>query len=284
MAHTGSCEGAKGHTCKCPCGNARHGGTLITGISSLDTADQDRALDLARPRRWADLTPAQQQPNASTAPDRRVGLDGVVNEVIVKIIEGMQDNLTKTGELNAVGALATGISQEIGDAFEAHLVGGSPVAKGNRHLWCVVLASICKAYDKTVDFARQTLDELVELVMGTLEEPTATDLQQPVHVRDIYRRTTPIAEAFTTTAYSWLKILVKHALGEIITAIAAIGEVAVIAHIRLFGAIVCPDPDQHPAVVKYCIWPLLSGPFKHLLEKLLASQMQQWIKNSYAYI
>lgn len=76
----------------------------------------------------------------------------------------------------------------------------------------------------------------------------------------------------------------KKAITSILAAMKEAGEAVVMRHLRLIGAITCPDPDRHPDVVKYCIWPLLSGPLRELLEERIAAEMRGWLRNAYVSV
>ena len=78
-----------------------------------------------------------------------------------------------------------------------------------------------------------------------------------------------------------MEALIKKTAHAVTMAVKAIGEEAVVKHLRLIGAITCPDPDRHPDVVKHCLWPLLSGPFKEMLEDSIATEMRTWLRNAH---
>ncbi|HMR50715.1 MAG TPA: hypothetical protein PKE40_15725 [Arachnia sp.] len=277
MGHTTNCETATTYTCVCPCGGARHRAILIRGIATSDAATQVEATDWAEPRRWTRLP---EETRATTVKDRRPAVAGIVSELVIALVEQARSD----GEIDAVAALAHQISDEIGDEFERHLDGGGPDHRNTRHLWCVVLATICRLYDHGFDLVNATLDDLVEDIMKTLREDISTDRGEESQPRDIYQYRYRIVAAFEVAEYAFLEALIKKAVHAVTTAVQEIGEEAAFKHLRLIGAITCPDPDRHPDVVKHCLWPLLSGPFKEMLEDTIATEMRTWLCNAYPVV
>lgn len=278
MGHTTNCETAKTYTCVCPCGGARHGAILIRGIVTSDAATQVEATDWAEPRRWTRLPEATRVTTTKDrVADRHPAVTGIVSELVIALVEQARSD----GEIDAIAALAHQISDEIGDEFERHLDDGGPDHRSTRHLWCVVLATICRLYDHGFNLVNATLDDLVENIMKTLREDISTDRGEESQPRDIYQYRYRIVSAFEVAEYAFLKTLIKKAVHAVATAVKEIGEEVVFKYLRLIGAITCPDPDRHPDVVKYCLWPLLSGPFKEMLEDSIATEMRTWLRNAY---
>lgn len=281
MAHDAHCENANNHTCVCPCGGARHGAILIRGISSTDPASQEQALNWVESKRWSQLTGAAKLTGVkSSSSERRPALAGVVTELVALLIVQVQDE----AQVDAVELLAHEISEEVGDEFEKHLTSDGPDHRSNRHLWCVVLATICRVYDEIGDFTQHSIDGLIDHVMRKLQDEISSERGEDIAARDILWRRSGVVSAFEIDQYDWLGTLIKKALKSIVSAMKAVGEETVVKYIRLIGAIVCPDPERHPAVVKYCIWPLLGGPFKDALAETVSTEIRSWLQNAYIAI
>lgn len=281
MGHTTNCETAKTYTCVCPCGGARHGAILIRGIATSVPADQVEATKWAEPRRWTRLPEATRETTVDArVADRHPAVTGIVNELVITLIEQVRDG----GEIDAIAVLAHQISDEIGEEFERHLDGGGPHHRSTRHLWCVVLAAICRLYDHGFDLVNATVDDLVEEIMTSLREDISADRGEESQPRDIYQYSHRIVAAFELAEYTFLEALIKKAVRAVTMAVKVIGEEAVFKHLRLIGAITCPDPDRHPDAVKHCLWPLLSGPFKEMLEASIATEMRTWLRNAYPVV
>lgn len=120
--------------------------------------------------------------------------------------------------------------------------------------------------------------------MTSLHEDISFDRNENTHARDIYQRKHLVVSAFELTDYAFLEPLVKRAVKAVAAAAKKIGEESVFKYLRLIGAITCPDPDRHPDVVKYCLWPLLSGPFRGALEGSIETEMRTWMRNAYPTI
>lgn len=281
MSHTPSCETATSYTCKCPCGGARHGGVLIAGLRTTSEAAREKAKHWAEPRRWENASSAAKQTTVnSTFAERRPALTGVITELVFALIDQVKDD----GEIDAVEILAKEISDDIAGEFEKRLSTGGPSSKKSRHLWCVVVATICRVYDEAGDFANESIEVLVARTMHLLRETTSESRTVEAEVTDIYRQRSGVARAFEIDEYDWMGALIQKALKAVVAAIKSIGEEAAMKYVRLIGAIICPDPDQHPVVVKHCVWPLLNGPFREALQDSLASEMRMWIRNAYVVL
>lgn len=281
MSHTTNCETATTNTCVCPCGGARHGAVLIRGISSTSPAAQDEAYRWAEPGAWTRLPAATQTTTVdSNADDRRPAMTGVICELVLALI----DDARVSGQLDVIETLAREISDDIGDEFERSLDDGGPGHRSNRHLWCVVLATLCRAYDQSFGFARRSVESIVDEVMSLIRDGVSSERGEETKARDVYWYRHRIVSAFEPDEYDFLGTLVKRAVESIIAAMQEAGEDAVMRHLRLIGAIACPDPDHHPDVVKYCIWPLLSGPFRELLDEAIEDQMRTWLRNAYVSV
>lgn len=278
MSHTSVCEDAKGYTCACPCGGARHGGVLIHGISSTDHSDRSLARTWAAPHRWTRLDDAPKESTHSDASaPRRKAMTGVITELVTTLI----DQLEETGQVAAVQTLATRISDDVGDVIEDHLSSEGPDQRGKNHLWCVVVAAICRAYDETVDGAGRSLEKLSQTVVELLQAPPKSDRTEYPTVTAIDAHRHRVRRAFEFNEYAWLETLISKALKAILAAITTLGEETTLKYVRLIGTIVCPDPDRHPAIIKHCLWPLIQGPFRDALREGVADEIHNWLKNAY---
>ncbi len=120
--------------------------------------------------------------------------------------------------------------------------------------------------------------------MKALREDISTDWGEESQPRDICKYTYRIVAAFEVAEYVFLEALIKKAVHAVTTAVKEIGEEAVFKRLRLIGAITCPSPDRHLDVVKHCLWPVLSGPFKEMLEDSIATEMRTWLRNAYPVV
>ncbi len=278
MAHTARCEDASSYSCTCSCGGAQHGAILTKGISSPVAGVQVQARRWAEERRWTTLSHSVQ---ASTiddnVADRQPAIRGVVSELVIALLEQKRDK----GEIDAVAFLAHQITEEIGEEFEEHLSAQQDETRSISHLWCVVLATICRIYDEGFNFVNTSIEDLVDAVIVQLRAEASRERGDDTHARDIYQHKHIVDEAFDETVIAFVKTLIKKAVTGVVAAVKSIGEEAVFKHLRLIAAIICPNPDRHPDIIKYCVWPLLVGPLKETIEKNLTSQMHSWLRNAY---
>lgn len=136
------------------------------------------------------------------------------------------------------------------------------------------MATICRLYDRAFTFAKHSIDDLVHEVMNMLREDVSTDRGEETRARDVYQYRHRILAAFDIADYAFLEALIKRAIASIVAAMKAIGDGAVMKHLRLIGAIICPDPNRHPDIVRYCVWPLLMGPFRGMFGESVATEMR----------
>jgi len=179
--------------------------------------------------------------------------------------------------------LANAISSDLVDEVSRSLSRNGAKKKVHGHYWCSVIAAICQVYDEAFQAAKKDLDAGVDLVMDALGAWTdGTNSGRGTIARVVERSTRgggPVGfEGFEASLVDdILRQLVKKALGAIIDSVSHLGEEMVMKYVRIIGAIVCPDPARHPAVVRYCIWPLIIGPLKGVI----ASDLRDWIAIEY---
>ncbi|WP_085529413.1 hypothetical protein [Kocuria massiliensis] len=278
MDHPDNCETAKTYSCVCSCGGALHGAILTRGITTSDPARRAEAIEWAEPRRWTRMTRAAQTATIQdNVADRQPAVTGIVSELVITLVGQARDD----AEIDVIAAMAQQISDEVGADFQRHLDGGGPDRRSSRHLWCVVLATICRLYDEAFSFITSSVDDLVGAVMMRLREDISFDRTDDTQARDIYQYKYRVVAAFELVEYSFLESLIKKAVMAVIAAAKTIGEESVFKHLRLIGVITCPDPDRHPDVIRHCLWPLLSGPFQDALQENLEIQMRTWLRNAY---
>lgn len=281
MSHTAKCEAAEGHSCTCPCGGALHGAVLIRGIVSIDSSVQDEARAWAEPQRWTRVSAVSKNSTVNdTSKVRRAAMTGLISELVL----GLIDQARKEGELDVIAVLAKQISTEVGEEFESNLAGGGHDRKGINHIWCVVLATICRLYDQGFALFEDAGNAALDAIMRELQKAASSSRSEDTQSQDIYAYKLRVKAAFDLAAFPFLKTLIKAAVDSLIAAVKAIGEEAVMKHLRLICVIMCPDPDRHPDVVKYCLWPLVSGPFQELLHEAIATEARTWLRNAYVVV
>lgn len=282
MSHTEKgCGTATGHSCKCPCGGALHGSVMIRGISSADASVQEEARAWAKPKRWTTVPAANKNSTVGDSMElRNKAMAGLICELVLVMIEQVREN----GEIDAIGILADQISKEVGEEFEKNLAEGGPDRTKINHIWCVVLATICRLYDQGFSLFEDAIDSAVDAVLHELKQEASTDRTEYTNAQDVYEYKDKVKAAFDLATFPFLSALIKKAVNSLVDAVKAIGEESVMKHLRLICVIMCPDPDRHPDVVKYCLWPLVSGSFQELLQEAIATETRTWLRNAYVVV
>lgn len=231
----------------------------------------------------------------------------MVNEFIIGLIEhkiaidnGDKETVGSVDlsgtELATVQQLSETIADKVLSDMEGHLrTGGPPGRKDKRenHFFCVVLAAICQAYATLNDCASKANEEVAEIIVDLIElsvqspkadspEPYPRTVEKPKG-RGKKRLNRNRDDSFTLldgerdflqqVIVKLLEAARKSAMGPI--------EKGVMLHLQVIAAITCPDPDRHPSIIKYCIWPLLKGPLRELISEKVADQMEAWLVETY---
>lgn len=275
MAHGDQCENARGRHCECDCQATGHAaGRVRVVTASGSSTDRQLVDDWVGVRRWKKVS-TDGVPNGRTEVTReRAAVESVVAEIVVHLIdEGVPE-----GRAEATRKLTDGISSglvtAVGDALSS-----STSNKISGHFWCSVLASICKAYDSAVGLLKQDLNTVATKVVevlrgGSASEGTVARGAAPREVESSARSFEAFARDLIDES---LKGLIEKALIAIVSAGEALGEEAVMKYVRIVGMLICPDPSTHPAVVRYCIWPLIEGP----LRDAVPEELREWIRTEY---
>lgn len=291
--HSSSCTGAEGTTCTCSCGNALHGGVKTQGVIAEAICDdkdeveklRDESRDKADENRWV-----------STGTSNQAGAH-IVNEFIIGLIEhkiavdtGNDQSIEHVdlseNDLVVVHQLSDTIAGEIVSKMEGHLQEGGPRKKKEHHFFCVVLAAVCQAYEKMNKFLGAKNEELAWAIVDlidSLAEGEECDPTEPSPRTIETSKTRKRKNSFTLLDgerdfFYQVVLKVLEALRK--SAMAPIEE-GVMLHLRVIASITCPDPDCHPSIIKYCIWPLLKGPLKKMISDEAANEMGKWIEDAY---
>jgi hypothetical protein len=118
------------------------------------------------------------------------------------------------------------------------------------HVWCSVLAALCKALD---DIERYTENTIKDVIKNGIASAAIIVRPYPQNER--------------TVADRLLDFITDRTAGKLAKAIttataAGLGLSHIKLVLRVTAALCCRDPDEHPAVFKYCIWPLVEPVIK----------------------
>lgn len=278
MAHGEPCETAEGRQCSCACGGTGHASVVIAAVTSAATPHaQAVSSKWAAPRRWERLSKGGVPAGRTwSAREKNAAASATAEVVVVLVTDGIPSS-----QEEAIRRLADAISIDLIREVSHALTSRGVRSKVHGHFWCSVLAAICKVYDDSVDALQRNLDAAADSVMDALRSPEdATAQPRGADVRQVVRPRAPgnSIEGFAEDLIDEvLRRLIKKALRAITEAIRELGEAVVVKYVRIIGALVCPDPGAHPAVVRYCIWPLISGPLKDRISE----DLRKWIGYEY---
>ncbi|MGO2684793.1 MAG: hypothetical protein ACTIAA_11240 [Microbacterium sp.] len=294
---------------------------VAEAVHQHDTAEVEKLRDESRKKakkqRWirpshgnggpADgdsKTQPSAYPNDNT--DVRAGAH-IVNEFIIGLIEhkiaidkGDKQSVDSVDlsdtELATVQQLSETIAGKVLSDIEGHLRSGGPQGRKNKradHFFCVVLAAVCQVYATLNDCASKTNEELAEIIVGLIElsvknpkddspEPYPRTVEKPKG-RGKKRLNRDRDDSFTLLdgERDFLQQVILKLLEAARKSAMAPIEKGVMLHLRVIAAITCPDPDRHPSIIKYCIWPLLKGPLRELISEEVAGQMETWLVETY---
>lgn len=273
MHHSTSCENAKGTQCRCTCGGASHNRSVIASI----TGDHRKAREWATSRRWDQKSSDGQPSGTKPAARGRSTVQAVIAESLIYLL----DEGIPADESAALKTLAEAMSDEIGAEITAELATCAEQDRPKHHFWCVVLAAVCKTYDLWIRRVRTDLDAAIDIVVDAVFEIVVAESSSRPNLgknNTAMRAIGGVSQqkhlAFADDLYrDLLRRILKKAMDAIVNAIDQTNEHLVMKWLRLIGALVCPDPGAHPAVVIYCIWPLILGPFKNAV----SADLQNWL-------
>lgn len=165
------------------------------------------------------------------------------------------------GTVSVAGVVKALAYEDLGCAAEDFAVaitdemielGQIPIETGENpgHVWCSVLAALCKALDEIEGHTEKTIKDAIKNGIASAV----------IIVR-------PYPQKERTVADRLLDFIIDRTAGKLAKAITtAIAAGLGLPHIKLIlrvtAALCCRDPDEHPAVFKYCIWPLVEPVMK----------------------
>jgi hypothetical protein len=131
-------------------------------------------------------------------------------------------------------------------------LGEIAIASGENpgHVWCSVLAALCKGLDQVESYIEDAIKAAIENAIAGVA----------IIVR-------PYPQKERTVATRLLDFIIGRTAGHLAKAITkamatGLGLPHIKMMLRVAAALCCRDPDEHPAVFKYCIWPLIQPVIK----------------------
>ncbi|MCG5220234.1 hypothetical protein [Streptosporangium sp. KLBMP 9127] len=252
MTHPVSCEGAKQHQCRCSaCGGAQHGWpnglALARDTSPIARQEARDRSDVA----WAGTQP----PRGQRRPSK--GRQAAATDcATVDLIDWLSENPSTIDHIQEVGNLLTGpIIGELDKRF-----GGSKPRQARKsftdHFWCDLLVALAESIEK---FSK-ALARVPENVTAAIIDSRRAE------------RRTPLLEALVALA-------VQTAWEPIKGLIHTSGVEEVQRACRILAVLICPAPEDHPAVQNGALLPLAhEGLLKISRERLEQVFPAEWVR------
>ena len=124
------------------------------------------------------------------------------------------------------------------------------------HLWCEVLAQLAHAVDEGLKLVGKVPDRIADAVIYA-------------------RRNADRSSLGSAIVKAAVKSVCKHASRLWFAGLFAKGETAVVVF-RVLAVLMCKAPDDHRAVVEYCIQPL-GDKLESVTKEWLADAFQDWL-------
>lgn len=255
MAHTASCETAKRHECSCECGGSRHGWPYRLKLASNQSGAEREMFRSGVNQDWCDAADSQ---SANPSGDwKAAGTDAAVAD----IIDWLASNPATIAYAQSIGNV---ISEGIIPALEGQI--GRVEWRAQKvgqldHFWCDLLVGLVYAIDKFKQYWDRMPDYIGSQIVDSRAANGRTAL--PAETIDI---------AVRTAWKAFSELLQTDRLKEVLVAV------------RVLAILICKAPEEHRAVVQFCIVPLTNGIIspatKARLQEVLPSEWLSELRRS----
>lgn len=233
MKHNVQCERAVQHHCECSqCGGSQHGwpGRLELARSPSNT---DREQFRARAdQAWAMSDPAS--PGEEPSGDRKAA---AADTAVADIVDWLAENPTAIDYTQSIGnMLRDNVMPELEKRLEASSDRQVQKARQLDHFWCDLLVGVVYAIDKFKQFWRSVPDHVASEIIA---------------MRAANGRAAVSDDTVTVAVQTAWKML-----GESLQVERA-KDILLAA--RVLATLLCKAPEEHKAVVQFCIAPLTKG-------------------------
>lgn len=257
MSHNWSCANAKLHECHCGgCGGAEHGwrGRLVRAREW--SPEERRSLRVSVEVEWDRNRP--RTPKSRPNKKRRAA---AAELAVADVVDWLAEHPEKIGYIELVGDL---MAKDVSEELEWEL--GKAKWKGVKrsladHFWCDLLAALAMALE---EFKKIT-DRIPEYIEQVILESRAMEKRSVID--------------------KWLVRLAVRTVWNLIKRLPIFGQVdELLRAIRILAILLCPAPEDHPAVHHHCIVPLvgegarevISGVTKRRLEEIFSEDWLVW--------
>lgn len=263
MSHNWSCANAKLHECHCGgCGGAEHGWQ-----GRLARAREWAAEDRRRLRADIDAEWDRNRPRTAKSRPNKNRRAAAADSAIADVVDWLAEHPDEIDLIEAVGDL---LAKDVSEELE-HELGKAEWKALKRslvdHFWCDLLAALAAALG---EFKKIT-DRIPEPVEKTILESRAMEKRSVVDKS--------LVRLAVRTVWNLIKRL--PVFGQFDDLLRAV---------RILAILLCPAPEDHPAVYRHCIVPLvgegsrgiISDVTKKRLEEIFPEDWPDWLRGKLA--
>jgi hypothetical protein len=228
MAHNGSCARAKSHGCECiGCGGSKHGWPSRVEMAEDRTGSGRVAFRARADQVWAEWTARRRaRPNL---PTKAAGCDTAVAD----IMDWLADEPSAIDLVRRFGhALSTDVFEKVDG-----LPGERPARRSAMvdHFWCDLLAASAHAIADLKKLPGQVAETVTSVIFDERRRKGRPLVERTV-VRAAADSTSKAIEGLFPAFPSDLDTTLRT--------------------MRILAAMICPAPERHSAVYRYCVKPL----------------------------
>lgn len=238
MTHNASCANAKLHKCNCVgCGGAQHGWQGHLDLARQSHAGMRKEFRARVNERWGQNRPGS--PKARLTRDRRAA---AADSAIIDLVDWLACHPQQIELVQSIGDL---LAKDVAEHLERSL--GSAKWKHARrsfldHFWCDLLAALAAAIARF----NAITDRIPEYAERMILESRALD--QRTKIDEVLVR------------------LATQAVWKLIKRLPPFGQVEEFHRaIRILAILLCPAPENHPAVYHHCVVPLVGEGARELI-------------------
>lgn len=245
--HTGSCERARSHVCRCSgCAGTRHGWVGCVQAAQQPSGQLRHEVADRADRAWNN---ADRMKRRSRGKPTRAEQAAATDTVIADLVEWMALHPTAAEQIDAI---ATALGDEVVVELDRSLEGDRRTRVGRLladHAWCGMLAALAAILNEV----QKQVDQIPNITADTL-------------IMQMRKRGTS----------SWIKerqveIYLKIAWKSLQEVLPTVEQPR--RAVRMLAVMICPAPERHDVVLKHCAHPLtgecVSTVTKHRLAQAL---------------
>jgi hypothetical protein len=267
MAHTGSCGNAAARGCHCGgCAGARHGWPGAFKLAQPGEVLARSANRVASEHAWAES--AKSRAHRPTIKRAEAAIDGAEADVVAWLTKVLEDSQPSVPAMTAqlIQAIGNVVSTNVLDALcneleDAHL-DASKRELAERHLFCSLLVEVAREIQQInsdIDAAiAHITDEILSYCIGRKEIKLPPALVKVV-----------VKAAATGVSQMIEQVIDGLPVKRHLDALQQATEI--------LAFLLCPAPERHEAVIRYCVRPLADPVVSKVIQCRLKEAMPEWM-------